>query len=187
MLGRQLRKAREEGVPIVMPSGNTFRLRPVSPETFLDFQGDVLDMLTPLVYATMSGDVEGQKEFEAKFDMSQMGDEQKLTMFRQYRKLFNAFTATCLVSPRVVPDGEPCIGDDDCWIEDIDLGDRIFLFQFLGATAKTLESFRYEQEKYLEAVHNQQNNAQIPLDNPEPAIVGTEENGDERLVDLSPV
>lgn len=187
MLGAKLRKSREEGIPILMPSGETFKVRPVSPETFLDFEGEVLDMLTPLVGATMMGDVRGQEEFQNKFKTDGMTNEQQIELLKQYRKLFDTFAATCLISPHVVPNGEPCVGEDDCWIADIDLSDRVYLFNFLGANAKALEAFRKEQTLYMEALDREQGNESPTVEGDEFTILDAEKVGDGRLVDLPSV
>lgn len=120
------RKAREEGIIFHFPSGMKAVVRPVNVGTFIKL-GNIPDILSAVV----------QKLISQEPDMANTSLEEMSKM----QEVYDIFCKTCFVMPRVVD----TIKDPDTEIlaEDISDVDKQTLFQFLGAPASTLASFRY--------------------------------------------
>lgn len=135
--GRQWRERQEEGVWITLPSGLEARVGGVDPELLLRL-GRIPDGLTPLVAAMLDG----------REDTDEFRPKTQAELLERF-EFISAVAISALKEPRVVEDPQT---DDEIALEHLELGDRIFLLNTLGAPLRQLERFRDEQARALEAV-----------------------------------
>lgn len=143
-LGAQWRKAREEGVVVTLPSGNVARLRPVALDVLVT-SGEVPDLLTPLAARMLYGEV-GDEELQGVAEVA-----------RGTAKLCNLVCRAAFVEPRIVDDPQ---AEDEVALEDVDFTDRMAVFQVAIQGARSLETFRDQQEKRLGALRDGEGDGQ---------------------------
>lgn len=130
---REWHQARVNGVPFHFPSGRVSLVRPVSLKGFLKAQ-QIPDMLTSVVSQFING--------------SASLETIPVTEYTKSLEIIDSFIMDAFVWPKVVetPD-EISDPDNEIAVEDISDVDKQTLFQFLGAPASALESFRPEPIK----------------------------------------
>lgn len=129
------RKPREEGVEFHFPSGQRAKVRPVNTDTFIKL-GRIPDILSPIVSKAISGEL----------DMNNL----TLQELADLTEIYNIFCKTCFVYPRVVDEVQD--PENEITPDDIPDFDKVTIFQFMGAPARTLESFRPFEEKPVDSV-----------------------------------
>ena len=144
------RKPREEGFLKKLPSGKVARLRPISPDLLI-IRGDVPDMLTGLVTKMVMGGADAE-ELDAVVSPSLDIEQAAGTI-----EFFNLICTLAFVSPRI---GENPTADDEIAIEDVDLGDRGFVWRVCTLATEELRRFRLEPESDVEALSDEQGDAQ---------------------------
>jgi hypothetical protein len=130
---RELHALHKDGKEILLPSGLSVRLRPVSVSTFIH-AGMIPDQLTPLVARIVSG------------QRVMLTPEEQLSQL----DILDAFVKTCIVWPRIVD--TPTDLDNEISTAMLDEDDKAFIFNFLGMPASTLASFRREEEEPVDGV-----------------------------------
>lgn len=133
--GAQWRKNREEGELIQLPfSGYLVSIRTVQPDALLRL-GKIPQVLSSLVLDVIYDRGDDDK-FE-KFLTTPEDQQEALQMLESLRVVCTA----ALLSPRIVENPQ---ADDEISIEDMDLGDRSFIFRLAFAPAEALTTFRYK-------------------------------------------
>lgn len=158
--GKQWRRVREEGLEVVLPSGNIARVRNVSFDLFLRI-GRIPDSLTPIVVAALNGRGLDLPPVET------MEDAMKNIDF------LDGVARSAFVSPRIVDTPQT---DDEIALEDVELEDKLALVGLLGLAARELAPFCQKQNQLMADLDRQSNEPQPPL--------GSDENwGVEQAVD----
>jgi hypothetical protein len=132
---RDWRRLREEGVVVQLPSGFCPRLRPVGIEELVR-RGRIPDELGPLAAETVW--------------MGQPSAEQVRSASKGALDFLNIVVQAAFLEPRVTLE-DP--GDDEISIDDVDLGDKQFVFMWVTAPAAALRKFRDEQARNVDPVH----------------------------------
>lgn len=142
---REWHRARVDGVLFQFPSGMVARVRPMSMSAFLKI-GSIPDMLTWIVAKMVNG--------EASIESLPIAD------YQQTLKIMDAFCVGSFMEPRIVEE----ITDEanEILIEDVSDIDKQTLFQFIGAPASSLESFRPVTDESLDGLVNSESDGKIP-------------------------
>lgn len=153
-----------EGYELIVPSGNVALVRPVGMQAFLD-KGLIPNSLREIAMEA----IKGKKAPEIKTE--NLDSEQIQNMMQ----LFDSVTVYCVLQPEVLPvplwtaedheDGhctEEQVGQpvpykqreevDALWVDDVDMEDKQFIFQFACGGTRSVEQFREEYERSLERV-----------------------------------
>lgn len=156
-------KKQAQGVPLEVPSGNTCLARPVGMQVFLQ-QGMVPNSLMPIVNAAIN---EGKQFSLKELDLT----PEKIT---DVMTLVDAVVCFVVTEPKVYPtpmrptgDGEgdtafqepvPVEERDDSrlYVDEVDLEDKMFIFQFSVGGTRDVERFRAEQAALVEPLPGQQ-------------------------------
>ena len=134
--GTTWRKKSRASHLIVLPSGNTARLRPVSLDTLV-LSGEMPDVLSTLAAQTLFADV----------DFEDIAEEGKVS--KGYVDLINRIVPAAFAEPRVVDEPQ---GSDEIALSDIDWGDKVVVFQLALLPTDAVEKFRQEQDGDVEDV-----------------------------------
>lgn len=113
-----------------MPSGRRVLLRPVSWSLLLR-RGRIPDVLLPIVNDLLDG---------KSGTIPTTSIEEK----RAFYQLLDDLTVVGYAFPKVV-EGETLSRDGEVHIDDIEEGDKLYLWTMIGAGAEQMRSFRYEQ------------------------------------------
>ena len=127
---------RLSGTVIKLPSGNVARLRPVALDVLIT-SGKLPDLLTPIAAKTLW----------AELDMEEIGDAAEVA--KSMSELLNFVCKASFLEPRVV-DEEP--EEDEIALEDIEIGDKTFVFQLATQPAEVLRRFRERQSRDVASV-----------------------------------
>lgn len=141
------KKSSTVGTLVAVPSGKTVRVRTPGMQVFLS-QGVIPNGLLPLIQEAMKG-AELKEESVAE-DL--MGDPEKL---REILDLADAVSLFCFIEPKLhkVPlddEGNPTAIDSPdrdpnlLYVDEVDLNDKLFVFQFAVGGTASLENFRQE-------------------------------------------
>lgn len=162
--GSEWRSIRELGVPIELPSGMIANLRPVRPDR-LAAQGEVLDILTPLVHkmlfegadasADLIAEAIGETIEPKSTDPADM--RQAIGNLANIERVCDIVCKAAFVSPVIVDDPR---GDDEISLEDLDLPDKVHVFTLALRGAAALNHFRYEPQADVEPVPDSEGDAQ---------------------------
>ncbi len=141
------RREREEGVPLTLPSGNTARIRSINFDTLLKY-GRLPDPLTPAVHELLTKD----PKKDALADLNNHPED-----LAPWLALVDAVTLTCFVQPKVLDIradalGDRVLADDEILLEDVPLGDKMYLLNLFYVPVTLLGSFRPEQESDVGSV-----------------------------------
>lgn len=149
--GTEWRKNREQGELIQLPfCGRFVRLRTVRPDTLVRL-GKIPNVLTTLVL-NMIYDRGEEDQFE-KFLTNVESREEALEMLESLRVVCTA----SMVSPKIVDNPQ---ADDEISIDDLDLGDRSYIFRLAFVPAEALSTFRYKPPSDVAVVANGEGNPQ---------------------------
>lgn len=147
---RKEKRIIQEGIEQPLLSGLVVRMRPVQPDTLLR-SGRVPDLLTPLVIKSLYESV--REELDAFVFEPRKQTEETLQMIESV----NVVVEAALVYPRVV--AKPT-ADDEIAIDELSLSDRMWIFRLAFMPAELLSRFRYEPPRDVEAVADEQGDAQ---------------------------
>lgn len=117
------RKPREQGFPVVFPSGLEARLRPVSVDFFMRV-GRVPDLMTPFIVRLIT---DGQ----AELDIPESYDD-----ILQFNEFLNQLVMFAFVEPEVVAQ-DP--NEDQITLDDLSYGDKLIALRALMVPASQLE------------------------------------------------
>jgi len=140
----QWRKANESH-ELEVPSGNVALVRRPGMQAFLA-EGIIPNSLLPLVEEAMKS---GQAP-----DLS--GIELTVERIQEMMRLYDSVALFCVVQPElteVPPDGEPR-DEANLYVDDIELDDKIFIFQWAVGGTSDLAKFREEQDAALASVRS---------------------------------
>lgn len=138
------------GTLVTVPSGNEVRVRTPGMQVFLT-QGVIPNGLMPIIQDAM-------KAGEAPSDeaMNSMADDPE--KLQEVLELADAVALFCFIEPKlerpptekidgkevIIPLGDERRDEEVLYVDEVDLNDKLFIFQFaVGGTAK-LEQFRQE-------------------------------------------
>lgn len=147
-------KSKSQGFPLEVPSGNVALVRPVGMQAFLT-KGMVPNSLRDIAMQAISG-----KKTEMKMD--DMSPEKIEDMM----VLFDSVTCYCVIEPKVTPVPLDDQGDsiplgqrdgDLLYVDEVELNDKIFIFQFACGGTRNLEQFREELGVSMDALSGVQN------------------------------
>lgn len=143
--GKEWRKNREQGELIQLPfCGRFARIRTVRPDALIRL-GKIPHVLTTLVL-NMIYDRGPEDQFE-KFLSDVETKEEAAEMLESLRVVCTA----SMVSPRIVDNPQE---DDEIAIDDLELGDRSYIFRLAFAPAEALSRFRAEPPSDVAVVAN---------------------------------
>lgn len=138
--------------PTTLPSGNSARLRRVSLQTFLK-TGRVPNVLMK----PMKRAIEKKQEMTPDELKELMSDPEAIgEMF----KLVDMIAVDAFIEPKLTPlpdDESEGRREDLLYVDEIDLDDKMFIFQWMVGGTSDLEQFRNEQSKQLAAVSSSEN------------------------------
>ncbi len=129
------RNARKQTKQVTLPSGLDVEVQPVGFGAFLRMQ--IPDHLTPIV--------------SSMFEGKGLGMSQSLEDMRRYFELLDLVALAAIVSPKIVSSSD-LVGDGEICVDELTEEDKAALMPLLGATAKSLESFRIEPAADVDAV-----------------------------------
>ncbi len=163
-----------EGYELTVPSGNVALVRPVGMQAFLD-KGLIPNSLREIAMEA----IKGKKMPDIKTE--ELDSEQIENMMQ----LFDSVTVYCVIQPEVLPvplwsaedaaEGhctEEQVGQsvpynkreevEPLWVDEVDMEDKQFIFQFACGGTRSVEQFRAEYARSLERVSGGQNLAENP-------------------------
>lgn len=136
--------------PLELPSGNTCLVKRVGMESFLQtgmMPNSLMGMVQGALDKAKSGgqvkpDDEAAMMSEITNDPAKMAD-----MFA----LMDAVVIDCVVEPKVspIPDDDEERDEDTLYIDEVDLNDRMFIFNYVSGGSADLERFRDETAERL--------------------------------------
>ncbi len=163
--GAAWRAPRVQGIPIELPSGNIAHLRPVQPER-LAAQGEILDILTPLVARMLFQGADATADTIAQTLGAAMGEDEDADPtamaaaagnLANIERVCDIVCKAAFVNPRIVSDPQ---ADDEIALEDLELADKVHVFTLSLRGAAALQHFRYEPNGHVESIPDSQGDAQ---------------------------
>ncbi len=152
--GKEWRKAREEGLPTVFPSGMEANIRPVEVDFFL-LAGKVPDILAPLVNQIIGGD----RDYKIALPPSE-----QIEKHSEWVQFLRDLCTYAFIKPKVVDDPQ---GDDEISFEDIAFVDKYALFVKFANPAQRIKRFRQDQVEPVAALESTTSNGHTPVKTPE--------------------
>ena len=150
--GKEWRKAREEGIETLLPSGATANLRPVEADFFLRV-GHVPDALAPLINTIISGD-------SYKLEIPPV---EQLEKGKEWIGFLNELCTYAFVAPKVV---EAPQADDEISVDDICYLDKFAVYQKFSLPAHKLRTFRQAQAQSVATMESGASNGRTPIPDP---------------------
>lgn len=146
----QWKKASQSGAPLRVPSGNTALVRSVGMQFFLA-KGIIPNSLMPMVMDALNKG----KPPQLKSDV--LNDQEKL---KDILKMVDEICIYCVIEPALTPswdsDGteiSPADRDADVlYVDEVDLDDKMFIFQYVVGGTKDIETFRKQLESGVESL-----------------------------------
>lgn len=126
-----------------LPSGNTCRVRRISLETLMS-RGSIPNSLMGIVKKAFEG-----KRPEAK-DLQELDAAAISDTFR----LYDIVTVACVVEPAVSmpPEDDKDRDDDTLYVDEVDMEDKAFIFQWAVGGTADVEKFRQQSSSVLGAL-----------------------------------
>lgn len=144
--GKAMREAREDvqqGVPLILPSGWTVRVKAISLEACVKL-GYIPDGLTSYVVDAFNGKIPSAEAVE---------EIKNLAEAKQELEYWEHLCRHCLVEPRIVDNPQ---ADDEISIDDLELVDKQHIAAVVLRPANMLRSFCEQQNAFMEHLHTQQ-------------------------------
>ncbi len=172
--GKAWRQAREQGVELTFPSGNTAAIRPIEVDFFVRV-GHIPDGLAGTVSKLINGETVKIGDIPAS---------EELEKSKEWLTFLNHLATFAFVNPKVVENPQ---ADDEIAVDDLSYTDKVFLYQFFCRPAQILRSFRHAQTQSVASVGASGSNgaASQPVATDQP--VGHAGDGDARSMDSHPV
>lgn len=139
--GIEWRRPREEGYLILLPSGNTVKLRPVALDVMIS-SGILHDELTPLAARTMWTEIDADKIADVTEMATGMAE------------LFGVVCKAAFLEPKVVDEAS---ADDEIELGDISFEDKATVFQLAIQPSRVLEKFCAEQARNVASILDGEN------------------------------
>lgn len=135
------------GTLVTVPSGNEVRVRTPGMQVFLS-QGVIPNGLMPFIQEAMKQGEAPTEEASSKL----MEDPEKL---QEILDLADSVALYCFIEPRlenvplddeglIIPVGDDRRDEDTLYVDEVDLTDKLFIFQFAVGGTAPLEKFRQE-------------------------------------------
>jgi hypothetical protein len=132
--GSAWRKPRETGYTVRLPSGNVATLRPVALDSLLA-TGRIPDLLSPIVAKTIWSEAQPA-------ELAEQGQ-----LAKGFIELIALIVPLAMLTPRVVENPQ---AEDEISMEDLELGDKIGIFNLATGGASLLTKFCQQQAATLE-------------------------------------
>lgn len=142
-------KKSTQGTPLVVPSGNTCMVRPLGMDVLVK-SGMIPNSLMGFITQALSkGKAPSQQD---DFSIANLGGEQ----LEEILNLFDAVCVQVVLDPPVYPTPEEGMArhEDRLYVDEVEFGDKVFIFQFAVGGTRDLEKFRQESESYLASVQD---------------------------------
>lgn len=148
-------KAKVKGHAIQVPSGNVCLMRKVGLQVFMK-QGIIPNSLMPIVQKAISqGKPPSNKDLEALSSNESLMDDMM--------ELMDEVTLFCVIEPRVervprddqgaiIPIGDDRRSDNLLYVDEVDIEDKMFIFNVAVGGTSDLERFRQESAAHMEDV-----------------------------------
>lgn len=142
-------KSSAGGTELEVPSGNVALVRAPGMQVFIE-QGLIPNTLMPIVQKAIS------EKKPPKMDELKITDESLAEMVQ----MIDAIAIYCVIEPALTtnknPDGEVIPEKDRdnelLYVDEVDVQDKLFIFQFAVGGVRDLERFRKQQEQVMESV-----------------------------------
>jgi len=135
-------KIKNKPTPLELPSGNTCLVQPVGMQAFIT-QGMIPNSLLGIIQKSLKAGQAGQAD---DLDMDEfmaeaLQDPEKL---RSIFDIADSVTVYCVVEPQVhpVPTDANARDPELLYVDEIDLDDKLFIFQYAVGGTRDLEPFR---------------------------------------------
>lgn len=141
-----------------VPSGNVCLVIRKPLDTFLK-EGRIPNPLLPIVMKAVGGDVSEddlKAELNDYVESAKEKPEVAQDMITSMTELVDAVVIDCVLEPRVSPAllaGEE-YDEDILYVDEVDMDDKMFIFNFVVGGAGDLERFREGQASVLEDLHD---------------------------------
>lgn len=148
-------KAKSQGTPLTVPSGQTALVKLPGLQVFLE-EGIIPNSLLPLVTESLSkGIAPSQRQLQDNMDLDKV---------RDMMSLFDAVTVYCVVEPKVypIPPADKERDEELLYVDEIDFDDKMFIFQFAIGGTREVETFRKEHEAYVADVSDDESDVVSP-------------------------
>ena len=140
--GSEWRKENSEGILLQLPSGKVARIRSIDVSLMLKL-GRIPDQLTQQIVDAVFGDERGKPmDFDIK-------TPERMKMFLS---LMDGIVETCFILPRIV---KVVTTEDEITVDDVEIQDKMFLFQLLNRPASALATFPEKQVDDVASVDSQ--------------------------------
>lgn len=142
---QQWKKA-NEGIELEVPSGNVCLARRIDLPTLVT-QGVIPNALMPMVNKAIN-----TGEFDAEKELTDL-DIEKIT---DMLSLYDHVALACVIQPELSPapaEGEERDGDK-LYVDEVDMDDKVFIFQWAVGGSSDLERFRAEQGAAMDALRS---------------------------------
>ncbi len=138
-------KKKAEGTIMTFPSGNVARVRNPGLQAFLR-EGMVPNGLLPIVQTAIDKHV-------APTPQEMMQRPQALA---ETLELMESITMYCVLEPKIHPTPLPGEARDPelLYVDEVDIEDKVFVFQLVGGGTSDLERFRRERSESLAALQS---------------------------------
>jgi hypothetical protein len=147
--GLEWRAPREQGYLKVLPSGKQAYLRPVTPAGLMSVLGEIPDTLTPLVSRMVYEGITYDHIKEVIAMVTPDDTKESLKRAQDGVSFANTVCKLSFVAPRIVDAPRQ---DDEISLDDIELGDRLFVLSLATQPAGVLRSFRFQSLANVEDV-----------------------------------
>ena len=126
-------KGKKRGEPLDLPSGNTALVRAVGMQTFMQ-QGYIPNSLMSTVQEAIT---KGKAPDLSKVEVTPQA-------LQEMAEMMDRVCVYCIVEPKVlpVPADEDERDEESLYIDEVDLADKTFIFQFAVGGTRDLEKFR---------------------------------------------
>lgn len=145
------RRAREQGIPVELPSGFVARLRPVGLLELMK-RGRIPDLLTGIAAETVA-----------------LGRPTEMTIKEQANNLAEMLEIICtsaFMEPCIVPEDQDLRdGVEEIHFFDVPFNDQLWVLDFVSAPTRALRSFREQQAEPMEPVDTGENDKPAPKRN----------------------
>jgi len=130
---------------LALPSGLIVRVKKMDSLKLLMSEGEIPNNLIKYVNLAIQDGVVNEKDLAEELDL---GDLQ------QIQQLMDRITIECWVEPRIypVPDDEANRIDDQLYIDEVDLEDKMFVFQWVMGGDADVERFRQEHQATMDTM-----------------------------------
>ena len=163
------RQAREEGIEISLPSGNTVALRPVEVDFFVA-HGHIPDSLASKITEMINGTLGTTNEIPAS---------EKVEQSKEWLTFLDELCAYAFVKPRITD--VPLVGrevstpqgDFELSIEDVTYYDKLAVYRLFGYPAHVLRTFRQQQINVVAPVATVADERAATIEDAETEPVGT--------------